>query len=175
LLSLLIVGLFFNLRRRRRAEDELRQAELKYRIVADFTSDWEYWRNPDGTFRYVSPSCERISDYPPEEFIRRPDLLREILMPEDRDLWDTHYCDALENPGARQVQFRLQRADGAIRWIEHVCRPVTDDAGRFVGIRGSNRDITKRKQGELALARLKEQLQADFSYLQELRFGRVST
>lgn len=167
LLSLLAVGLFFNLRRRRRAEGKLRQAELKYRIVADFTHDWEYWKNPNGTFRYVSPSCVRISGYPPDEFIRRPDLLREILVPEDRDLWDTHNCDVLENPGARQVQFRVQRADGAIRWIEHVCQPVTDDAGRFIGIRASNRDITMRKQNELELERLKEQLLADFSYLQE--------
>ena len=33
------------------ADNELRQGELKYRIVADFTYDWEYWLNPDGTWR----------------------------------------------------------------------------------------------------------------------------
>jgi ABC-type uncharacterized transport system substrate-binding protein len=41
------------------ADNELRQGELKYRIVADFTYDWEYWQNPDGTWRYVSPALVR--------------------------------------------------------------------------------------------------------------------
>jgi PAS domain S-box-containing protein len=31
------------------AEDELRQAEQRYRNVADFTYDWETWENPDGS------------------------------------------------------------------------------------------------------------------------------
>src|SRR5271157_5086180 len=76
--------IFANALIRALADSELRQAELKYRIVANFTYDWEYWKNLDGTLRYVSPSCERISGYRPEEFIRRPDFIREIIVPEDR-------------------------------------------------------------------------------------------
>jgi PAS domain S-box-containing protein len=158
--------IFANVLRRRLAEDELRQAELKYRIVADFTYDWEYWKNLDGTLRYVSPSCKRISGYRPEDFIRRPDLFREIILPEDRDLWEAHDCDALEKPGARECQFRVQRPDGAIRWIEHVCQPVTDDSGTFVGIRASNRDITERKQAEIQEQQHREDL---------ARVGRLAT
>jgi chemotaxis protein methyltransferase CheR len=44
---------------------------------------------------------------------------------------------------------------------------VTDDAGELIGIRAGNQDVTERKQGELEIKRLKEQLQADYSYLQE--------
>jgi len=159
--------IFANALMRGQADNNLRQAELKYRIVANFTYDWEYWKNLDGTLRYVSPSCERISGYRPEELLRRPDLLREIIVPEDRDRWDHHDCDSQEEPGAREIQFRLQRPDGTIRWIEHACQPVTGDSGEFIGVRASNRDITSRKQGELEIERLKEQLQADYSYLQE--------
>jgi PAS domain S-box-containing protein len=149
------------------ADSDLRQAELKYHIVADFTYDWEYWRNLDGTLRYVSPSCERISGYRPEEFFPRPDLIRAIILPEDRELWDRHGCDSQEAPGPREIQFRIKRPDGTIRWIEHICQPVTGDSGELIGIRASNRDITERKQGELEIVRLREQLQADYSYLQE--------
>jgi PAS domain S-box-containing protein len=166
LLTLLTIGLLVNLGRRRLADKKLRQAELEYRIVADFTYDWEYWKNLDGTLRYVSPSCERISGYRPEDFIRRPDLFREIVVPEDRDLWDAHDCNALEKPGARECQFRVQRPDGAIRWIEHVCQPVTDDEGKFIGIRASNRDITERKQAEIQEQQHREDL---------ARVGRVAT
>lgn len=41
----------------------LRQTEEKYRTVADFTYDWEYWINAEGSYNYVSPSCERITGY----------------------------------------------------------------------------------------------------------------
>jgi PAS domain S-box-containing protein len=141
--------IFANALARSQSDLELRQAELKFRIVADFTYDWEYWKNLDGTLRYVSPSCERISGYQPEDFIRRPDLFREIIVPEDWDLWDGHDCIALKEPGVRECQFRMQRPDGTIRWIEHVCQPVRDVAGKYIGLRASNRDITLRKQAEV--------------------------
>ncbi len=134
--------------------------------MADFTYDWEYWKNLDGSLRYVSPACERISGYRPEDFLRRPDLFREIIVPEDRDLWDAHDCDAREKPEVGECQFRVQRADGAIRWIEHACQPVTDDAGKFIGIRGSNRDITERKQAEIQEQQHREDL---------ARVGRLAT
>jgi PAS domain S-box-containing protein len=132
------------------ADNELRQGELKYRIVADFTYDWEYWQNPDGTWRYVSPACERISGHRPEEFLGRPGLLRDIIVWEDLDRWDRHNCDSPKEPGGREIQFRIRRPDGSIRWIEHACRPVTDDAGKFIGVRASNRDITQRRQAEMS-------------------------
>jgi hypothetical protein len=59
---------------KRVAEDRIkhRQAELKYRTVADFTYDWEYWADFDGKLPYVSPSCERISGYTAQKFIDTP-------------------------------------------------------------------------------------------------------
>jgi PAS domain S-box-containing protein len=157
-LSLLVVGLLINLGRRRIADKKLRQAELKYRIVADFTYDWEYWQNPDGTWRYVSPACERISGHRPEEFLGRPGLLRDIIVSEDRDRWDRHNCNAQKDPGDREIQFRIKRPDGSIRWIEHDCQPVNDDAGEFIGVRASNRDITERRQAEMSEQQHREQL-----------------
>jgi PAS domain S-box-containing protein len=139
-------------------DNELRQGELKYRIVADFTYDWEYWQNPDGTCRYVSPACERISGHRPEEFLGRPGLLRDIIVSEDRDRWDRHNCDSQKKPGGRAIQFQIKRPDGSIRSIEHACQPVTDDTGEFIGIRASNRDITERRQAEMSEQQHREQL-----------------
>jgi PAS domain S-box-containing protein len=150
--------IFANALMRNVADNELRQGELKYRIVADFTYDWEYWQIPDGTWRYVSPACERISGHRPEEFLQHPGLLRDIIVPEDRDRWDHHNCDSQKESGGREIQFRLQRPDGSTRWIEHACQPVTDDAGEFIGVRASNRDITLRRQAEMLGQQHREQL-----------------
>ena len=154
--------------------DKLREAELRYRTVADFTYDWEYWTNLDGTLEYVSPSCERISGYTPRQFMDNPSLYREIIIPEDQDVWEKHYHDSRKEPKARAMQFRIQDRNGAIRWIEHVCQPVRGDHGQLSGFRASNRDITDRKEGEIQLKnayleieQLKVQLEADHTYLRD--------
>ena len=44
-----------------------------------------------------------------------------------------------------QLDFRIVRKDGNIRWIGHVCQTVFDDQGNPLGRRCSNRDITDEK------------------------------
>ena len=134
--------------RRDAYEKRLRNAEAKYRTVAEFTYDWEYWANLDDSLEYVSPSCQRISGYTPRDFIENPSLLKDIIVPEDREIWDRHFHDARQEQKLRETQFRIQRRDGEIRWIEHNCQPVTDPQGRLLGFRASNRDITVRKRIE---------------------------
>nr|WP_231715799.1 sigma 54-interacting transcriptional regulator [Desulfosarcina widdelii] len=148
-------------------------AEEKYRTVADFTYDCEYWANVDGSLEYISPSCERISGYAPQVFIKNPSLLKDIILPEDRDIWERHFHDSQHDPKPREIQFRIKRRDGQIRWIEHNCQPVTDSKGTPKGVRAGNRDITNRKIAEIELRtayadieKLKDQLEAEKAYLQ---------
>jgi PAS domain S-box-containing protein len=133
---------------RKQAQRAMQESEQRYRTIADFTFDWEYWVNPDDSMRYVSPACKRITGYTPDEFILNPYLRREIMTPDTLGAWEEHKRIAIEDPGAHEVVFAIQRKDGGIRWIEHLCQPVTDENGTFLGIRASNRDITERKQIE---------------------------
>jgi len=127
------------------ALERLRASELRYRTVADFTYDWEYWERPDGSFEYVSPSCERISGYRPDDFMKDPGLFLKIVHPADRPLWREHHHRAGSPREPREVVLRIVTADGETRWIEHVCQPIFDDQGRFLGFRASNRDVTRRE------------------------------
>jgi PAS domain S-box-containing protein len=140
--------LMLEIEERKRVEEELRGAELRYRTVADFTHDWEYWESPDGKLRYISPSCERITGYKSEVFFDNPGLIYEMIVEEDKDIWNMHRHDVIDVPGPRRAVFRIKRQDGRISWIEHVCQPVTDDQGNFLGVRAGNRDITIRKGAE---------------------------
>ncbi|MBW1785433.1 MAG: PAS domain S-box protein, partial [Deltaproteobacteria bacterium] len=170
----LLGEIFVSALERIRAVRSLSESEAKYRIVADFTHDWEYWANADGSLRYVSPSAERISGYQAREFIEHPPLYREIIVPEDREIWDRHYRESRHHRGPNEIRFRIRRKDGEIRWIEHVCLPVTDETGAFLGFRAGNRDITERKTAEQKLKdafseikRLTEHLEAESAYLQD--------
>ena len=143
---------------RRTAEQELTVAELRYRTVADFTYDWEYWEAPKDGLGYCSPSCERITGYSAQEFIADAKLLQQIVHPEDADIWRQHRHEAIAEPGPRTIQFRIRRKDGGLRWVDHVCQPVSGPDGDFLGIRASNRDITERIQAELETRQLRKEL-----------------
>jgi len=155
-------------------EDKLRKAELRYRTIADFTYDWETWEDPDGSYNYVSPSFERITGYASQQLVKNPELINEIILPDDLNLWEEHHQTIHARHEAAEILFRIRAKDGKIRWIEHICQPVFNDKGEYLGVRASNRDITKRKQSEIKLRNalkeielLKDQLQAESAYLQD--------
>ena len=156
------------------SNNKLRRFDDKYRTIADFTYDWEIWISLDGNFQYVSPSCERITGYTANQFMEQPGLIRNIIVPEDQKIWDTHRHEAAKETKLREIQFRIKRRDGKITWIELACMPIIDQDNKIQGFRASNRDITKRKKVEkdlrLALAEIekyKEQLEVESAYLSE--------
>lgn len=143
---------------RRQAEQELAEAELRYRTVADFTYDWEYWETPDLRVNYCSPSCERVTGFSAQEFVGDPSLLQRIVHPEDAALWQKHREESLAATEPRAIQFRVVKKDGSVRWVEHAWQPVQGRDGRFLGIRACNRDITERKANEIQTQQLREEL-----------------
>jgi PAS domain S-box-containing protein len=169
----LVAEILSNAMVRKHHDETLKWAERKYQVVADFTHDWEYWFNADGSLEYVSPSCERISGYSPREFFKNPALFRDLIIKEDQAVWDSHYHDSRHELQSCQIQYRIERRDGRICWIEHSCQPVIDHQGSLQGFRAGNRDITLRKNTEIDLrcayteiSQLKDQLEAETAYLQ---------
>ena len=71
--GLLIGGLVAGRRQRQRVQASLEASEHRYRIVADFGADWDYWTLPDGSMGYVSPSCESVTGYDVASFLRQPE------------------------------------------------------------------------------------------------------
>jgi len=141
------------------AEEALQQSELKFRILADHTADWESWTNLQDQYVYISPSCERITGYTPEEFISNRQLLFELVSVTDKETLLQHYKetnDGLIPPHV--MEFPITTKTGQERWIEHYCCAVFDEQGNYAGRRSNNRDITQRKQVEADHLELEEQL-----------------
>ncbi len=136
---------------RQRVEQELRDSQEKYRVVADNTYDWEFWRDPEGRYLYVSPACARITGHQPGEFLADPELLNHLIHPEDLALHHEHRALETRDKTAMELEFRIINAAREEKWILHSCQPVLGADGSYLGIRGSNQDITARKNMEDSL------------------------
>ncbi|MFH0736335.1 MAG: PAS domain S-box protein [bacterium] len=155
---------------RKRVEAALKESQEKYRMVADFTYDWELWRGTDGSFLYVSPACKRISGYTVEEFMNDPNLIIQITHLDDQQkvIEHNHSVYNKDHSKALEIEFRIITKDGNICWISHWCTSVYSESGEWLGRRQSNRDITERKNAEKALRENEEKLSTLFDAMTEI-------
>ena len=112
--------------------------------------------DPGKNLNYVSPSCERITEYPADMLIENPALLTEMVHPDDRELLANHLDYSVDSPGTIEMEFRIITRTGKERWIAHTCQPIFDADGVCLGRRASNRDITERKLSVVALQEAEE-------------------
>ena len=139
------------------AEEKLRASESRYRLLAENTSD-VIWQMDVASerFTYVSPSVQHLSGYTPDEVQARP--VSDALIPDSyRDVtrWLRNHLATLEvgeNPNPVQVNEVYQpHRDGHIIPIEVVTKFLRDPQTGALTILGVSRDITARKQAEVAL------------------------
>jgi diguanylate cyclase (GGDEF)-like protein/PAS domain S-box-containing protein len=126
------------------SQEALARSEQRYRMVADYNYDWESWIGPDGKLRYISPSCERISGYPPGKFLDEPDLMERIVHQDDLSRWVQFMQD--DTVGDEEsLDFRISDVNAKMKWLSLVRHSIFSDEGAPLGIRLSMRDITNRK------------------------------
>lgn len=130
-----------------------REQKSFYEIIMAHTYDSEYWIDPEGKLIYQSPSIERITGYPAEEFLKGDqDLFFNIIYPEDKAAFQRHFENETQNSEhAVTYQFRIITKNGGLKWLENISKKIFNRRGEFIGIRGSSREITERKIFEEAL------------------------
>jgi len=140
------------------AHAELQASEAKYRLLAENSADCIFWMSADAHFNYLSPSCERLFGYPVEAFLSDPALMSSIVVDEDRPVYLQHLANCV-HLDTSELEFRITRKDGSLRWVGHRCQPLHDDQGNYLGRSGAIRDISTRKQAEAERNFLSEALQ----------------
>ncbi len=156
---LVIIGYLMAQRRNlRQSQKKLSQAQRKYQTVADYTSDWEYWQNSDGSMAWVSPSCESICGYASQMIMESPQLIADIIKAEDKHIWANHVCKNSTSKKKEGIRYRIQTKSGEIRWIEHTCQLVMDQHGGNLGVRASNRDITENEKYRAQTSKMQSEL-----------------
>jgi len=126
----------------------------KYQLISDYAQDWEFWVNPKGDLKWVSPSCNDLTGYTVSEFFNDPNLFFKIIYPEDELQFRQFIHDSISFMQIGQsIEFRLLTRTKQLRWCELISKAVFDRLGSYLGQRGSIRDITRLKS---ALGQLRE-------------------
>jgi len=88
---------------------------------------------------------------------------QKYIHPDDYPRFAAVLKEALENGVPYKEELRINRPDGTERTIITICEPLCDSTGKVVKLRGSNQDITERKQVEKTLSQQKALFEAIFT------------
>ncbi|QEP44611.1 response regulator [Ectothiorhodospiraceae bacterium BW-2] len=138
---------------------ELLRSQQLYSTVLQYTVDWETWIRADGELLFCSPSCYHITGYHERQFQQQPDLLLEIVHPDDQRQVRHHFANHFDNEAPGAITFRIYRADGSVCWLEHICRAVVDSESGEISRRASNRDVTERQEADRQLKQSRQRLE----------------
>ena len=138
-------------------------------IIADNCYDWEYWIGLDHKYIWVSPSCERISGFTPEDFLKGRISIKNIVHPEDAPFWQKHITEMdCSCPLHHEIEFRIFNFRREIVWLSHTCKPIYNSLGIYLGRRGCNRDITEKKIAEISLKNNQKSLETNLLWKENI-------
>ncbi len=162
------LGVFRDIRERRRAEEALRESEERYRSLFDNANDFILTFSHDGTVTSVNRAYERLTGWTRDELMGRD--WGTLVAPADRERMAERTRRALAGeklPSLFEVATLCK--DGRVVPLEGRTRMLRDRQGRPIGFQGIYRDITDRKLGEEALRESEARYRAMFSEAEEHR------
>jgi formate hydrogenlyase transcriptional activator len=151
-------GTVIDITERKRAEEDLRASERKYRHLVDTTPAFIHTALPDGTLDFLSRGWLEYGGLPQTDFLDW--RWTAAVHPEDVEGFVDKWRAALASGEPFVGESRVRRADGEYRWILQRNVPLRDETGKIVKWYGTGIDIEERKRAE-------ESLRSSEAYLAE--------
>ena len=141
---------------RKQTERNLQESEERFQLITETMQD-VLWISTPGIDKivYVSPAYENLWGRSRDNLYKSPKSFMDSVHPADLN----RVIDALKEhaEGKWDVEYRVVRPDGTIRWIRDRGSPVRDEHEEMYLMAGIARDITERKIAEMELQQSREQ------------------
>jgi PAS domain S-box-containing protein len=161
--TIFVVG--HDITERKKAEDQLRESEERFRALSETSPIGVGVSSADGVLLYANPSYELILGYNHTELVGK-NASALYWNPEDRQSWVSSMKDGRV---ARNIETRLKRKDGTPIWVSINASPVF--YGGNQAVMGTIQDITDRKEAEQALKRSNTELEASNKELEAFAYS----
>jgi PAS domain S-box-containing protein len=141
----------------------LKESEAKYRHITENSSDIIWHLDTNLICDYISLADEKMRGYKREEVLGKH--LFDILKPGTYDHLienlEKRFADetlGIKTKGAPRYELQQKCKDGSWVWVETTAIPHHDENGKFLGLNGVTRDISKRKKAEAEIELKTKQL-----------------
>ncbi|ASC72914.1 Solute:Sodium Symporter [Halomicronema hongdechloris C2206] len=166
----LVISMAMDVTQRRQAEDALRESEEKFRQLAEHINA-VFWITTGDASRilYVSPAYDDIWGESRQALYQDPERWLQRVHRDDQD----QVRQAQQQRGITghfDIEYRIIRADGTLRWISDRSFPVYNETGDIYRITGLAEDITAQKQTTLALAQKTAELERSNRDLEQFAY-----
>ncbi len=147
----------------RKMTTALRESEEKYRLLTEHISDVIWTADLEGRITYMSPAIKNLIGYTPEEIMAMN--INEYTVQEDCDALVARLAEELAKPPAERhhsmiITVRHKTKDNRLVHVELSATWLLDEQDNVIGIQGSTRDITERKQLEEQIIESKQMYQS---------------
>jgi PAS domain S-box-containing protein len=128
---------------RKRAEEALRQSELRYETLTNISPVGIFRTDANGKTTYVNPRWCKISGISRNEALG--DAWMKAVHPDDRPQLTQNWDQAIGTGNPSHAEYRFLRPDESIAWVMGQAVPEKDINGKIIGYVGTITDITERK------------------------------
>jgi len=134
---------------KKQAEENLIQAEAKYRFLVEQIPAVTYTIAPNAPNKllYISPQIRQLG-FSPEEWLTDPEGLLKQIHPEDRMFVRDEIARGYESGEPVRFEYRLLTRNGEVHWFLNEASLVLNESGEPLFLQGILVDITKDKEVE---------------------------
>jgi len=156
-------GIARDITRFKLADKAIQESEERFRQIAENIPEVFFvMETAPVNVTYVSPAYEEIWGRPREELYSRASAWVDSVQPEDRPRVIANFENQIHSDST-QIEYRIIRPDGSVRWISNRTFAVRDTGGRIHRVVGLVEDITVRHHEEAALRAAHEKLRQALS------------
>jgi PAS domain S-box-containing protein len=139
-------GVSMDITARKLAEEQARESEGRFLVMANSTPVIMWATGPDKLCTFCNQACVDFTGRPLEQQLGVG--WAESLHPEDRAGCIKLFGEAFDAREPFTTEYRVQRHDGQYRWLSSHAVPRYDAQQNFLGYMGSCVDVTERKEAE---------------------------
>ncbi|HEX8303016.1 PAS domain S-box protein [Sphingomonas sp.] len=150
------VGISFDITERRRAEELLRDSEIRFRTIFEQANDYILTSDLDQRITSVNPAVETALGYTEQEVLGHS--FAEFLDPDQFEQTTAMLMHKLGARGTTRHTIRVRTRDGRQLVWEVSSRLIEDMDGKPTGLHAICRDVTEAKRAEAHLRLLIDEL-----------------